>query len=246
MLSNEISNRDIRFLNESNKIEKIYEIDYNDPSYKKLDKGHFGAFILSQNRAKNYEPLTIPEIKKWQKLITEEQVLHNHHIEQKEIGHIRGPLLQKNVRVGPHIPPHFSHVPTLLDSLVEEINESLKKNNFRDDVEFCKFLGSSFQKFEAIHPFADGNGRVGRLIANYIAAYCRRPIIVFESEMTERNEFYRAHDSEKKMWCFMAKKIQEAVFGTDGQILRRKRINQAQLQFMKSIPIIVTLFNGIN
>ncbi len=216
--------RMINFLNESNRIESIKEIDYNQKEYQDPQKGHFGAFILSQQDAINDEPLTYKKIKEWQRLVTMEQVAHGHHLEPNEMGCIRGPNLPKNVKVGKHIPPHYDHVPTLFSYLLEQINEGLAdKDKLRDDAEYCKFLGESFYKFEWIHPFADGNGRLGRIVANYIATSCQRPIIVFESDMIPRNRYYEAHDNSKQMVCFMAKKVQEVIFGLNHQLLFRKK-----------------------
>ncbi|MBA2368485.1 MAG: Fic family protein [Candidatus Protochlamydia sp.] len=217
--------RMMQFLNESNQIEGIIEIDYHkQKEFQVVGKGHFEALINSQQMAENCEPLTVGKIKSWQGLLTREQLSCGHIIDENEIGHIRSHSLQKNVRIGSHIPPDFSAVPTLLDHLVEQINEGLKdQKKLSDDTEFCKFLGSSFQKFESIHPFADGNGRTGRLLANYIATFCKRPIIVFSSEMKEKNEYYAAHKSEKAMGYYMAKKIQETIFGFNGQILFRDK-----------------------
>jgi Fic family protein len=215
----------MQFLNESNRIEGIKEIDYQkQKEFQILGHGHFEALVQSQQMAIDREPLTIGKIKSWQGLLTREQLSCGHSIEENEIGHIRSHSLQKNVRIGTHLPPDFSNVPTLLDHLVEQINEGLKEQEkLQDDTEFCKFLGRSFQKFESIHPFADGNGRTGRLVANYIATYCKRPIIVFSSEIKEKNEYYAAHKSEEAMGYFMAKKIQETLFGFNGQILFRNK-----------------------
>ncbi len=207
-----INGHNIRFLTESNGIEDIKEIDYRNPQYQQAGKGHFGAFILSQESASKKEPLTVKMIRTWQRLITEEQLPFGYHLENEAVGHIRHMANPVNVRIGKHIPPSYEDVPTLLDALVEKINESLKnREQFKDDTAFCEFLGTSFFKYEWIHPFADGNGRSGRLLANYIAAFCDRPIIVFESEMIERNRYYAAHESAEKMQSFMATKVKSDV-----------------------------------
>ncbi|NGX42602.1 MAG: hypothetical protein K940chlam7_00882 [Chlamydiae bacterium] len=228
--------RCIKFLNESNRIESINEIDYDNKKNQSVDTGHFGAFILSQNNAVNRNTLSVRKIRFWQELVTREQLKYDHHIEENAVGHIRGPSLKTNVRVGAYIPPDFSRVPMLLQCLIEDINEGLKdQGRLDDDVEYCKFLGSSFQRFESIHPFADGNGRVGRLVANYIATYCNRPIIIFDSEKSLREKYYRAHESHKKMWSFIAKKIQEAIFGLNGNILF-KNIKSSGSSSLYSFP----------
>ncbi len=45
-------------------------------------------------------------------------------------------------------------------------------------------------KFENIHPFADGNGRVGRLMMNYILVRLEHPFVVIHEE--DRIGYYKA------------------------------------------------------
>ncbi len=45
-------------------------------------------------------------------------------------------------------------------------------------------------KFENIHPFADGNGRTGRITMNYFLLIHNHPPIVIHEE--DRNEYYSA------------------------------------------------------
>lgn len=48
-------------------------------------------------------------------------------------------------------------------------------------------------KFENIHPFADGNGRVGRLAMNYLLMMLDHPPIIIHEE--DRKEYYAALES---------------------------------------------------
>jgi len=68
-----------------------------------------------------------------------------------------------------------------LKSLVDEINEvEVNENNV------LKILSYVHCWFEHIHPFADGNGRVGRMLLNYLLIGNNfPPIIIFESDRTE-------------------------------------------------------------
>lgn len=218
--------RMLQYLNESNRIEGIQKVDYfKHEQFLTPAQGHFGALVDSQDMALEAQPLSIRKIKHWQALLTREQIALGEHIEENEIGHIRNDTLPKNVRVGRHIPPHYSRVPALLERLVEQINEQLRdQKKLQDDLEYCKFLGWAFQQFESIHPFVDGNGRTGRLLANYIATYCQRPMIVFNSEIRERNRYYNAHISSGAMARFMAFKVQEVIFSWNGDGLLFKKV----------------------
>lgn len=209
-----VSEREIQFLNESNRIEGIHEIDYSSEKFQVPEKGHFGAYLSSQEAAREHRPLTTKMIRTWQALLgKEQQQFSGDFISEEEIGHIRGPALHRNVRIGNHIPPHYERVPQLFQFLIEDINADLGKNQTlysKDDRAFTQFLGSSFLRFEQLHPFTDGNGRTGRLLANYIATYCNRPILVFPSERISRNRYLEAHSSETAMGEYMAKRVNEA------------------------------------
>ncbi len=55
-------------------------------------------------------------------------------------------------------------------------------------------------KFENIHPFADGNGRTGRMVMNYLLLYLGHPPIIIHEE--DRKEYYKgleAWDEEQNL-----------------------------------------------
>jgi Fic family protein len=58
------------------------------------------------------------------------------------------------------VTPPPDEVPALLDDLVASVN--------RDDVDVVSQAATAHAQFEIIHPFADGNGRVGRVLIAWI------------------------------------------------------------------------------
>jgi len=57
----------------------------------------------------------------------------------------------------PFVPPDPSHVPGLMDNLVAYLNQGGPYHDLVD-------LGIVHYQFETIHPYGDGNGRLGRLL----------------------------------------------------------------------------------
>ncbi len=97
---------------------------------------------------------------------------------------IQGKFRDGEVRIAgsSHIPPTFSEVPKLLNSLMEEIRSKRKSNH---PVELAAYVHN---RLVNIHPFADGNGRTARLMMNWILIRSKFPPVIVE--FTDREQYY--------------------------------------------------------
>jgi len=86
------------------------------------------------------------------------------------------------VRVGSYIAPNWKEVIPKMNNLIEFINKS-KLNP-------VELAARAHYKFESIHPFGDGNGRIGRLLMNYILWHAGYPMLIMEYK--KRASYYRA------------------------------------------------------
>jgi len=87
------------------------------------------------------------------------------------------------VRVGPHLAPDWQDVEDLMKNLIEFIEKNKKMNP-------VELSGRAHYTFEKIHPFGDGNGRVGRLLINFILWHNKYPMIIIEYK--KRELYYKA------------------------------------------------------
>lgn len=96
---------------------------------------------------------------------------------------IAGRLRDYHVRVGEYRAPDWQDVRGLL----REYFRWLEKNKKMHAVELAARL---HYKFEKIHPFGDGNGRIGRLIIALVLRQHKYPVIVIPYK--KRRSYYRA------------------------------------------------------
>lgn len=211
-MSVELSNRELEFLRESNAIEDIENIDYADSANAKAGCGHVGAFLELRAAAAQRRSIALDDICRWQRWITEEQARFGHEVPARGIGVLRGDDAPFNVRVGTHFPPDYPRVAELMRKWIYDLHARLVLPEaasgallFTIDV-----VGEFFQRFEAIHPFVDGNGRTGRLVANYVNLSLGQMLIVFRA--SERPQFYAADRSKPAMKLFIAEKLREESF----------------------------------
>jgi len=80
-----------------------------------------------------------------------------------------------------HIPPNYIKIPELMQDLL------LRYNSNRITI---KQIAELHIRFECIHPFIDGNGRTGRLIANLELMKIGYPPV--DIKFSDRNEYYNA------------------------------------------------------
>jgi Fic family protein len=86
------------------------------------------------------------------------------------------------VRVGTHIAPAPEHVERMIESIVTDYSSNFN-SYFLDKV--AKF----HLDFETIHPFNDGNGRIGRIIINYQLNRLGFPGIIVRDR--EKSDYYK-------------------------------------------------------
>jgi Fic family protein len=106
---------------------------------------------------------------------------------ENQIGKYR--TLQVYVRGARWIPPKSSEVPKEMGSLLSWYKKNKRKLH---PLIIAAYFHSAF---ETIHPFVDGNGRVGRLLINFILHESNFPMINIPN--TKKYIYYQALDSSQ-------------------------------------------------
>jgi Fic family protein len=76
------------------------------------------------------------------------------------------------------------------EDVQEEVSELLSEIQSIPNDKALTAAAYFHAKFENIHPFADGNGRTGRLVMNYILLLHRHPPVIIHEE--DRKDYYSA------------------------------------------------------
>ena len=118
------------------------------------------------------------------------------HIDDSVAGRFRSG--KEWVRVGNHLGANPQFVPALLQELVDEYNKnicaehnapSLSKKSRSKGRYFLDAIAHFHAEFETIHPFVDGNGRMGRVLINMQLMHAGLPPIIIQNK-SKNTEYY--------------------------------------------------------
>jgi len=87
------------------------------------------------------------------------------------------------VRVGSHIAPNPKEVVERLEKMLSDYNASSHEN-------IIKRIAKLHLTFEHTHPFVDGNGRIGRVLNNYLLI--REGFVPMNIKFIDRKKYYEA------------------------------------------------------
>ncbi|MFH1779600.1 MAG: Fic family protein [Candidatus Micrarchaeota archaeon] len=110
------------------------------------------------------------------------------------------------IRGSDHVFPHHAQVQALMKELIAWYNENSEL------IQPVELAAKFHTKFTAIHPFADGNGRMARLLMNYILQTKNAPFT--NIPLSKRNEYMKTQAAGNKndlkpFTLFLAKQIIE-------------------------------------
>lgn len=155
-----------QFLVESNAIEGVYD----DDSF--LQAKLAWEYLISQ------EGLSSETI-----LNTHRILMAHQDLEPEYIGNWRN----CRIWIGNHEGPDFKRVPDLIQSWLDQINLSNDPDITQEEQDII--LQNLHVQYEHIHPFADGNGRTGRMFWNFLRL--KRGLSLKIIYDKEKYEYYR-------------------------------------------------------
>lgn len=91
-----------------------------------------------------------------------------------------------------------AEIGSLAENVQNEINDLLDEINNEESNDYETIAAYFHCKFETIHPFADGNGRVGRTLLNYYLMINNiKPLIVYEEDKKLYYECLQTFDNSQ-------------------------------------------------
>ncbi len=133
-------------------------------------QSHVNVFLSTLNKK---EDISIPLILRW-----------HTQVFGKTKPDIAGRFRDYLIKIGDYRAPDWQDVKNLMKELVRFYNSNKNK------IHPVELTARIHYRFEKVHPFGDGNGRIGRLIMNDILWWSGYPLLIIEYK--KRKSYYRA------------------------------------------------------
>jgi Fic family protein len=118
------------------------------------------------------------------------------NIDEPIAGRFRAP--GEYVRVGTHVAPAPENIESLLTSMLASFESAVVQH-------IVERVALLHLEFERIHPFNDGNGRIGRVLINYVLCQAGFPPVIIRNK--GKDKYYamlRQYDATRKSTLFQA------------------------------------------
>lgn len=159
---------EIEFLKESNAIEGVYD-------HKSLEQAELAWNFLTEQKV-----MSVHVICKVHKIL-----MLNHPLLPDERGYFR----RRPVYIGGQEALHPLLVPDHMKQWILNCNDLAQNGKWEHELWKERTTKLHHVNFETIHPFIDGNGRVGRMLLNWERLQLGMPILVIRED--ERQEYYK-------------------------------------------------------
>ncbi len=100
-------------------------------------------------------------------------------------------MFMEYVKVGPHVAP----APEKVIPMITEAFDKIKNTSISNE-SFIERLARFHLEFETVHPYIDGNGRIGRVLVNFVMMKNNFPPIIVRNK--EKQNYYRAFRAYNK------------------------------------------------
>lgn len=162
-------------------------------------------------------------------------------IEKSNLGKFRteaGAIFNK-AGIAIYLPPRSSKIPSLIENLVKFINSTYEQ--------FVPIKASlAHYTFEKIHPFLDGNGRVGRLILQAVMQkgdFGMKGLLSTEEYLdNHRSEYYLALEAADidvtEYLEFMLEAIAQTAYQAKDEVLKKKEVGTQDLLLPRRAEIL--------
>ena len=159
-----------------------------------MEKGHYNALKFVIKEAGDKRKVT-PELIK----AVSARVMHStgqeYNVALGSFDSSKGEYRKVGVFTGETTFPDFQKVEGLVKALCENLEKRIEKVKSITDIYNMAF--DFHYDLVSIHPFADGNGRVSRLMMNYILVYHDQSPAIINKE--DRNQYFQSLEESREI-----------------------------------------------